>query len=79
MPAEAVATPAPAPAGNELAAAERRLASCIGPLARLPVRRAARDASDRQGFYARLGARIANGVPRDRGRLTKAADPPVLD
>jgi class 3 adenylate cyclase len=64
IPAEVVAAPAPALAPAELAAAERRLARYIGPLAPLLVRRAARDARDRQDFYARLGASIANSADR---------------
>jgi class 3 adenylate cyclase len=72
IPAEVVAAPAPALAPAELAAAERRLASYIGPLAPLLVRRAARDARDRQDFYARLGASIANSA--DRAAFLATAD-----
>jgi len=72
VPAEVVAATSPALAENELAAAERRLASYIGPLAALLVRRAARDARDRQDFYARLSASIANSA--DRAAFLATAD-----
>jgi class 3 adenylate cyclase len=77
VPAEgAVAAVAPATSAalgaDELAAAERRLASYIGPLAPLLVRRAARDAGDRHDFYARLSASIANRA--DRAAFLATAD-----
>ena len=48
----------------ELSAAEHRLARYIGPLAGVLVKKAARAATDRQDFYARLGASIANQADR---------------
>ncbi len=48
----------------ELSAAEHRLAQYIGPLAGILVRKAARAATDRPDFYARLGASIANQTDR---------------
>jgi hypothetical protein len=62
----AVAAPAAGPklSEAELSAAEHQLARCIGPLAGVLVRQAARAATDRRDFYARLSASIAN--PADR-------------
>ena len=48
----------------ELSAAEHRLARYIGPLAGVLVKKAARAATDRRDFYARLGASIANQTDR---------------
>ena len=48
----------------ELSAAEHRLARYIGPLAGVLVKKAARAATDRRDFYARLGASIANQADR---------------
>jgi serine/threonine-protein kinase len=63
-PAAAALTPA------ELGEAERRLAQYIGPLAAVLVKKAARAAGDRDDFYARLGASIAN--PADRAAFLAA-------
>ncbi len=54
----------------ELSQAEHRLARHIGPLAGVLVRKAARAATDRRDFYARLGASIAN--PADRAAFLAA-------
>jgi hypothetical protein len=54
----------------ELGEAERRLAQYIGPLAAVLVKKAARAAGDRDDFYARLGASIAN--PADRAAFLAA-------
>ena len=48
----------------ELGATEHRLARYIGPLAGVLVKKAARAATDRRDFYARLGASIANEADR---------------
>lgn len=65
-PARVEIEPPPAALGEaELKAAERRLSGFIGPLAALLVKRAARDAANRQDFYRRLGASIANAADRE--------------
>jgi len=69
-PPAASARTAPPPAAAlplsaaELESAERRLAQYIGPLAGVLVKKAARMATDRPDFYARLGASIANQADR---------------
>jgi serine/threonine-protein kinase len=62
--------PEPSPAApatlreDEVRQAERRLASHLGPLAGVLVRRAAKAAIDRQDLYARLGTSIADDAAR---------------
>ena len=50
----------------ELAAVERSLAHFVGPIARIMVRRAARDATDLAGLVQKLGDQLASGADRTR-------------